>query len=99
MLPINLPPEITNLATLKVLDVSGNPYKERGLPNYISALTGLKILNVSSCELTTLPEELILLPNLQEINVDDKSLTSLPPFDPRVKVIGFTPPKNPTPHV
>ena len=71
-----LPPEIAELTSLRMLDLSRNQLTV--LPPEISKLTNLIILNLSDNQLTALPPEIGKLTNLTTLDLWNSQLTALP---------------------
>lgn len=62
-----LPPQITELQNVKVINMLDNALTE--IPPYIGALRELKILILSGNSISTLPNELSQLPNLEVVHL------------------------------
>ena len=73
----SLPPEIGELADLKMIQLAGNRLTR--LPPEIGALTNLRQLNVDDNQLTALPPEIGQLANLDTLWASGNQLASLPP--------------------
>jgi internalin A len=71
-----VPAEITQLTSLRHLDLSDNALT--GLPAEIGKLTSLRHLDLSNNALTGLPAEIGKLASLQQLNLDVNALTRLP---------------------
>ncbi len=72
-----LPPELSQLTNLTLLDLSNNQLK--ALPPELSQLTNLSVLHLSNNQLTVLPSELSRLLNLTELYLSNNQLTVIPP--------------------
>ncbi|XP_060916990.1 E3 ubiquitin-protein ligase LRSAM1 [Labrus mixtus] len=68
--------DISNLSTLKVLDLHDN--KITSLPDNIGKLASLQILNVEKNRIKTLPDSIADLRLLQTLNLKGNSLSELP---------------------
>ena len=73
----SIPPEISQLTNLTVLDLENNRLTK--LPPEISQLTNLTHLNLKYNQLTVLPPELSQLTNLIILDLSGNRLTELPP--------------------
>eukprot|EP00042_Codosiga_hollandica_P054459 m.737078 g.737078 ORF g.737078 m.737078 type:complete len:821 (+) comp58903_c0_seq6:757-3219(+) len=71
-----LPPDVSFLSRLLVLDLHNNVLKE--LPDSIAALTELIVLNVDQNRLKALPDSIRALRNLQTLTARGNGLTGLP---------------------
>ncbi|MEL6553519.1 MAG: COR domain-containing protein [Cyanobacteria bacterium J06621_11] len=71
-----LPAELFQIKSLKVLNLSGNQLTT--LPNEIGQLNNLSELNLSGNQLTTLPQEISQLNNLLGLYLHGNQLTMLP---------------------
>jgi internalin A len=72
-----LPPEITQLTSLRTLVLDGN--RLSALPPEIGQLTGLQVLGLNRNRLTALPPEIGQLTGLRQLWLNGNRLTALPP--------------------
>lgn len=72
-----LPDDLTPLADVKVLDLSGN--RLAALPDSLGALSGLRTLILTDNALTALPDVFDRLPALERLDVRRNKLADLPP--------------------
>lgn len=79
----HLPPEIGELATLRVLYLDDNHLTT--LPPEIAKITTLEGLYLANNHLTTLPPEITKLTNLQALSLNSNKLTTLPPEITKLK--------------
>ena len=63
-----LPPTISKVETLKLLDMRANPLES--IPRTICSLPHLSVLNLESCKINTIPEEFQNLRTLKELILD-----------------------------
>lgn len=70
------PVNITDLSSLRFLDLSFNGFRE--IPHAIAKLKNLVGLNLEGNQLTTLPPEIGQLTNLKELNIRSNKIDSLP---------------------
>lgn len=68
--------EILDFVNLESLDVSNNQFQE--FPMILLKLQKLKELNLSYCELKSLPSELVQLPNLTKLDISQNLFTEIP---------------------
>ncbi len=94
----NFPNEFSRLTNLRELFFSQSFSIDSRSVSFFGPLIKLEILSFRNCGIKTLPEELTFLTNLRSIDISFNSLTSLPPFNPGVKVIGFDKQDNILPH-
>lgn len=71
----NIPPQIFRLRSLKILDLSGN---NLNLTDQLTKLTGLETLDISKCNLVSLPTWIGEMTSLQQLYIQNNRLTALP---------------------
>lgn len=78
----HLPPEIGELAKLRVLHAGGNRLTD--LPPQLARLTRLHTLDLSGNQLASLPAQLSQLRNLRDLMLSRNELAVVPPVVPRL---------------
>lgn len=73
-----LPPVLAELPQLAVLELPGNRLEVLD-GTVLAQLTALRDLDLSSCGLQALPEEIAALPDLESLRLGNNSLEALPP--------------------
>jgi Leucine-rich repeat (LRR) protein len=75
-----VPPGVSTLRALRMLDVSDNPQLGPTLPDDVALLPSLATLNCSNCGLQVLPDALgcTQQPKLSALSVSDNALAFLP---------------------
>jgi internalin A len=71
-----IPPEIAQLTSLRVLELSGNQISE--IPEALAHLTSLQELNLSINQISEIPEALAHLTSLQELNLSINQISEIP---------------------
>ena len=72
-----LPEELGNLTTLKSLLIGKNP-QLTALPTTIGNLCEMTELDVSSCRIQSIPENILTCTNFVSLNFSDNSISYLP---------------------
>lgn len=75
---IAIPPQISQLKNLTELNLSSNWLTNKGIPHELASLTSLRVLDLSTNNLTSFPSDICSLTNLHTLNMSRNGLTSLP---------------------
>lgn len=70
-----LPEALSNLESLKVLDVTNNSFRN---PSNLSLPPNLELLNFTNCDLTEFPAGILKLVRLSELYISDNAIDSIP---------------------